>query len=159
MKFTDRTRKWLTALAVAPFAVTLVVLVLLWFRAPPLQPPAIELSESAIGLYDRVVQPLEGCLEPDEILFWRTTTNTARDEDVLMIRTVYSAAEELPVVRVQEWRSLRRYRDGVQRLESFDLPVLEPGDYYLLVSISGFNTRPLRYRVPFEVSETCVSAA
>lgn len=101
-----------------------------------------------------IIYPLASCLEPEEPLAWSARIRTSRNVDPLVVRTVFAKGVDKPLWQVSSYMSLR---DGgnVDSPLLLKLPTLEPGDYYLLVSISDSITRPARYRVPFRVSLDC----
>ena len=147
-----------TALALlAVFSAVLSAFFILFIIRPPVQllNPSVQVLAPNADEYEFEVRPAQACMPPGGVLEWNVVLSFAEDHDITVLRTVYE--EDGTVVKQSvEYQSLRAVDAGKPEHRQILVPEnIEPGEYFVLNSLTGDLSRPLRYRVPFTVAADC----
>ena len=124
---------------------------------PPVQllNPSVQVLAPNADDYEFEVRPAQACIQPGGVLEWNVVLSFAEDHDITVLRTVYE--EDGTVVKQSvEYQSLRAVDAGKPEHRQILVPEnSEAGEYFVLNSLTGDLSRPLRYRVPFTVAADC----
>lgn len=125
---------------------------------PPVQllNPSVQVLAPNADEYEFDVRPAQACVHPGGVLEWNVILSFSEDHDITVLRTVYDEDEQTVVKQSVEYQSLRAVDAGKPEHRQILVPEgLEPGEYFVLNSLTGDLSRPLRYRVPFSVAMDC----